>query len=110
VEVRRGAIVLAAGPGEFTAKPRPFVVVQSDLFNDAHESVSICPLTSNVTGNHLFRVAVDSSAGTGLDRESEIQVDKVQSLRRTRLVRQVGTVSATTMTQVDEALRRWLAL
>jgi len=107
--MRRGAVVLAAGPGEYSGKPRPFVVVQSDLF-DAHDSVSLCPVTSVLTGNLLFRVALPASDATGLTRESEVQVDKVQSLRRSRLVRQLGVVSTDAMTQLDQALRRWLAL
>lgn len=110
MEVRRGAVVLAAGPGEFTGKPRPFVVVQSDLFNDAHSSVSLCPVTSVVSGDYLFRVPLAPSDRTGINRDSEVQVDKVQSLRRSRLVRTLGAVPVTTMTQVDDALRRWLQL
>ncbi len=106
----RGHLVLASGPGEYKNKPRPFVIVQSDAFNDAHESFSLCPVTSVISGNHLFRVAVTADAGTGLDRDSEVQVDKVQSLRRERIIRVTGTVPATILTRIDDALRRWLQL
>ena len=41
---------------------------------------------------------------------SEIQIDKIQSLRRQRVVRVIGAVPANIMTMVDDALRRWLQL
>ena len=102
--------MLAAGPGEVTGKPRPFVVVQSDAFNDPHASFSLCPITSITSGDHLFRVPLPSTATTGLNLDSEVQVDKVQTLRRERLVRVIGAASANSMTMVDDALRRWLQL
>lgn len=110
MEVSRGAIVLASGPGEFAGKPRPFLVVQSDVFNETHTSFTLCPMTSKVGGEALFRVAFSSSEETGLLEESEAQIDKVQSLRRHRIVKQIGRAPATVMEQVDQALRRWLAL
>ena len=110
MEVKRGAIVLASGPGEFTNKPRPFLIVQSDVFNPAHSSFSLCPVTSQVGGETLFRIAIEPTVDTGLIDASEVQVDKVQSLRRNRIVRILGQAPATTMEQVDQALRRWLAL
>lgn len=110
MEVTRGAIVLAAGLGETAGKARPFLVVQSDVFNETHASVSLCPMTRNVGGEALFRVPFAPSEATGLREESEAQVDKVQSLRRDRIVQLLGHAPATTMEQVDQALRRWLAL
>jgi mRNA interferase MazF len=103
-------IVLAAGPGDYAGKPRPFLVVQSDLFNGAHASFSLCPMTSHIGGQALFRVAFAPTPETGLREESEVQVDKVQTLRRERIVGIIGRASATAMEQVDQALRRWLEL
>lgn len=110
MELSRGHIVLATGPDETIGKLRLFVVVQSGLFNDVHPSTTVCPLTSVVGGEHLFRVPLIPSDQTGLNRECEVQVDMVQSLRRHRLTRVIGTVPVTTMTQIDDALRRWLQL
>jgi mRNA interferase MazF len=103
-------IVLAAGPGGYSDRPRPFLVVQSNVFNDTHASVTLCPMTSVMGGQTLFRVPFAPAAGTGLTTESEVQVDKVQSLRRERITRAIGLAPATAMEQVDQALRRWLAL
>ena len=110
MDITRGDVVLAVGPVEHANGPRPFVVVQSDVFNGAHASFSLCPITSFVDGNHLFRVPLSLDGDTGLDRDSEVQIDKIQSFRRTRILRVLGAVPLNAMTQVDDALRRWLQL
>lgn len=110
MEIKRGMIVLVEGPDELAEKRRPFLVVQSDLFNEAHASVTLCPMTSLTGGETLFRVPFAPSDETGVPVESEAQVDKIKTLRRGRVVRVLGQASATSMEQVDQALRRWLAI
>lgn len=110
VEIRHGAIVLVAAPDDASGGPRPCVVVQADLFNDSHATVTLCPLTPVVGGEVLFRVAISPQEHTGLTVECEVQVDRITSVRRHRIVKLVGHASATRMEQVDQALRRWLAL
>ncbi len=110
MEIRRGMIVLVEGPEALANKRRPFLVVQSDLFNEAHASVTLVPMTSLTGGETLFRVPFPVSDTTGISVESEAQVDKIKTLRRSRVVRVLGQADATSMEQVDQALRRWLAL
>jgi mRNA-degrading endonuclease toxin of MazEF toxin-antitoxin module len=45
MEIRRGDVVICAAPGEY-GKPRPALVVQSELFNGTHSSVTVCLITS----------------------------------------------------------------
>lgn len=110
MNIERGMIVLAAGPGDAAGTPCPALIVQSDLFNEVHASLTLCPITSIVGGETLFRVPFAPSATNGLRADSEVQVDKVQSLRRQRIVEVIGRAPPTAMEQVDQALRRWLAL
>jgi len=56
--VRRGDLVTVALPGEF-GKPRPALVVQSDLFNETHPTVTVMPLTSELRNAPLFRIVVE---------------------------------------------------
>lgn len=105
----RGMIVVAAAKCDGSPKPRPFLVVQSDVFSE-HATISLCPLTSVMSDTRLFRVSLEASPETGLDRDSEIQVDKLQAVDRDDIVTIVGTIPITTMTRVDDALRRWLEL
>ena len=50
--MRRGDLVTIALQGDY-GKPRPALIVQSDLFNE-HPSVTILPVTSELRGVDLF--------------------------------------------------------
>jgi len=54
-DVTRDAIVVIAAKGAYTGKPRPAVIVQADLFNPTHSSLTLCPVTSDCVGAPLFR-------------------------------------------------------
>ena len=108
--MRRGEIWSFVGKGDFSSKPRPGLIVQSDLFNPHHPSVTACLISSTLTGDYLFRVAVAHDAGNGLLEDSEIAIDKIQAVRIERLGKPIGIASDEVMAQVDNALRRWLDL
>jgi mRNA interferase MazF len=108
--VKRGEIHTFVGKGDFSGKPRPGLIVQSDLFNGYHLSVTVCPLTSILTGDHLFRVFVAADTVNGLEADSEIEIDKLQAVKSTRIGRFVGTIGEDSMSSIDEALRLWLDL
>ena len=71
----RGDIVAIAMRGLYTGKPRPALIVQSDLFNATHSSITICPITSEVVDAPLFRVNIPPGARTGLRVASQAMVD-----------------------------------
>ncbi|MSU65261.1 MAG: type II toxin-antitoxin system PemK/MazF family toxin [Opitutus sp.] len=106
---RRGEVVTCAPPGEF-GKPRSAVVVQSDLFNASHASVTLCPITSHDADAPLFRVTLVPTAGNGLKRASQAMVDKLTILRADRIGSVVGQLSDDELTHLDEAILRWLGL
>jgi mRNA interferase MazF len=51
--VRRGDVVIIAMQGDY-GKPRPALVIQSDLFNDTHSSITVAPVTSTIVDAHCF--------------------------------------------------------
>ena len=108
--MKRGDIVVVATRGAYTGKPRPALVVQSDLFNDTHASVTVCPITSEVIDAELFRIVLPPGARTGLDRPSQVMVDKVVSVPRTAITRTIGRSSGEELATVSGALSRWLEL
>ncbi len=108
--MKRGEIYTFVGKGDFSGKPRPGLIVQSDLFNEYHPSVSVCPITSELTGDHLFRVHINPDPENGLEAASEIQIDKIQSVRSSRVDRYVGTIAEADLVTVGEGLRLWLDL
>ncbi|EZP57531.1 MULTISPECIES: type II toxin-antitoxin system PemK/MazF family toxin [Sphingomonas] len=108
MEISHGAIVLADGPaGE---PQRPCVVVQSDLFNATHATITVCPLTNVIGGEALFRVVMSPREHNGLTAECEVQIDRISSIARERITQVIGHASPTRMEQIDQALRRWLML
>lgn len=108
--MHRGDIVAIAGRGDFSAKPRPALVVQSDLFNEDHPAVTVCPITSHATGDSFYRVPVPSGGQTGLVRDSEVEIDRVQAIWRQRVGQKIGRAPDEVMFAVDAALRRWLEI
>jgi mRNA interferase MazF len=108
--VRRGDIVVIATKGAYTSKPRPALVVQANRFNDAHASITICPITSDCLDAPLFRLSLPPGTRTGLDLPSQVMVDKVVSVPRAAIRRTVGQCDAGELDAVDGALRGWLAL
>jgi mRNA interferase MazF len=108
--VTRGDIVVIATKGAYTGKPRPAVVVQSDLFNATHSSVSVCPVTSDCIDAPLFRISLPPGARTGLRAPSQVMVDKVVSVPSTSVGRAVGRCDDSEIDAVADGLRRWFDL
>lgn len=106
----RGDVVVVATRGAYTGNPRPALVVQADLFNDTHASITVCPVTSDVIDAPLFRVSVPPGTRTGLQTASQVMVDKVVSVPRSAIAKRIGRCDLAELELVDDALRRWLAL
>ncbi|AFC69151.1 hypothetical protein A3305_02635 [Rickettsia amblyommatis] len=61
-------------------KPRPAVVVQSNLYKN-HPSITVCPLTTNLIDAPTFRLLLTP---TEL-KESHIMVDKISAIRSDKI-------------------------
>ncbi len=108
MEVRRGDLVIVIIPGDF-GKPRPALIVQSDAFNEII-SLTVLPLTSDLQPAPLVRITIEPSTGNGLERRSQIMIDKAATVLRAKVGRQIGRVDGATMRAVDGALLRFLEL
>lgn len=104
--MRRGDLVTVALQGDL-GKPRPALLIQSDLF-DAHPSVTILPITSELRDAPLFRIAVAANEHTGLSKASQIMVDKPQSIARNKIGGVIGRLDDETMLAVNRALAVFL--
>ncbi len=106
--MKRGDLVSIALQGDY-GKPRPALIVQSDLF-DEHPSVTILPVTSELRNAPLFRIQVEPNATNGLQKTSEIMVDKAQTVSRERIGEVFGYVSEEQMLAVSRSLAVFLAV
>ena len=109
VNVSRGDFVLVVASGDY-GKPRPALVIQSDLYNDTHRSVTICLVTSTLVDAPLFRIPIKPLKRNGLNVISHVMVDKVQAARRDRIKSVIGSASLAEMRAVDVAIRAWMSL
>jgi|SRR5688572_17546430 mRNA interferase MazF len=100
--MRRGDMVTVAAPGDF-GKPRPALVIQADLFEE-HPSVTLCLVTSTLRDAPLFRITVDPSPENGLQRISQIQVDKIITVVRERIGKVIGRMDDATMLKLNRSL------
>jgi mRNA interferase MazF len=101
--VKRGDIWLVAGGGDYTGKPRPAVILQDDRF-DATDSVTVAALTTDPTDAPLFRVLFQPTPGNGLDVTSRVMADKITTVPRTRLQRQIGRLGRNDITRLNQAV------
>jgi mRNA interferase MazF len=108
--IARGTIVIAALRGDY-GKPRPVLVVQSDVA-EIRFSCVICPLTTHEhdEGSPLVRVPVAPTATNGVNRPSQIMIDKITAMSVAKLSEPVGHLDEATMGQVDRALSLLLGL
>ncbi|MGE0259553.1 MAG: type II toxin-antitoxin system PemK/MazF family toxin [Alphaproteobacteria bacterium] len=104
--MKRGDIVTVSLPGDY-GKPRPALVVRSDLF-DEHPSLTVLPITSHLVDAPLLRIPVGPECG--LDRASQIQIDKAQTPRRERIRSVIGHAGSDTLQEVNRALAVFLGL
>lgn len=102
----RGDVVTVALPGDY-GKPRPALVIQSDLFAE-HPSVTVLPITSELRATPLFRLDIASNPFTGLQQPSQIMVDKIQTVRRAKIGSTLGRLDAAQMLAVNRSLAVFL--
>jgi mRNA interferase MazF len=107
--MKRGDVVVVALSGDY-GKPRPALILQSDLFNETHASVSLAPVTSTIVDAPLFRLTLEPSAETGLRSVSQIMIDKVTTVKRDKVGRRIGHVGDETMLRVNRAIALWFGL
>ena len=82
--MKRGSVVVIAMQGDF-GKPRPAIVVQADVFNDSHSTLTIALITSELVNAPLFRIDIKPSSSNGLSKVCQIQMDKLMTIRREKI-------------------------
>lgn len=106
--MRRGDLVTVAMPGDY-GKPRPALVIQSDLF-DATGTLTVLLLTSTLVEAPLLRPTVQPSADNGLQAISQVMIDKAMSVRRDRVGAVIGRLDEETMLSVARSLAVFLGI
>jgi mRNA interferase MazF len=101
--MKRGDIVIVALQGDY-GKPRPAVIVESDAIPPS-ESVLVCPISSPLHENGPFRrQTVEPTPATGLRAFSQIMVDKLVAIRRSRCGPVIGALDRVAMRELTGKL------
>jgi len=89
--------------GTEPGKVRPVVIVQTDLLNESHPSVIICPLTTNVLPeSEILRVHLDKGQ---LEVVSDILVDQIRAIDKKRLISKLGELTRIQADRLGENIK-----
>lgn len=106
--MRRGDLVTVAMPGDF-GKPRPALIVQADAFAETG-TVTVLLITGTLVNAPLIRLTLPPTAENGLQKPSQVMIDKAMTIRRDRLGSSFGRVDDETMLSVARSLAVFLGL
>ena len=106
--MRRGEFVTIAMQGDF-GKPRPALVIQSNQF-DQHATVTVLPVTSTMVDAPLLRITVQPSAENGLQKPSQVMLDKTMTIKRDKVGPAFGIIDADTMVELERCLAVFLGI
>jgi mRNA interferase MazF len=106
--MKRGDLVAIAMQGDF-GKPRPALVIQADHFNET-ATVTVLPVTSTLIPAPLLRIGVTPNAKNGLQKPSQIMVDKAITVKRDKAGKRIGRIEADTLVEVERCLAVFLGI
>ncbi|MEG4500577.1 type II toxin-antitoxin system PemK/MazF family toxin [Microcoleus sp. F10-C6] len=106
--MKRGEIYyanLSPTVGSEIDKRRPVLVVSNDANNRAANTVTILPITSNVTRVYPFEVLLNPE-DSGLSKPSQVQAQQVRTISKQRISSDaVGSLSEEIMQLVNAVLK-----
>ncbi|WP_392478558.1 type II toxin-antitoxin system PemK/MazF family toxin [Nostoc sp. C110] len=96
--------------GSEMGKRRPVIIVSNNISNSAATTVTILPLTSNVSRVYPFEVLLNPEV-SGLTKPSKVQAQQVRTISKQRITGEVlGSLNADLMVLIDAALKLHLGL
>ena len=107
--MKRGDIVIVTLPGD-SGKPRPAVVLIADDLSDSSSRLVVLPFTTTLMDWPIVRVTIVPSAVNGLQRDSQIMIDRVTSVAREKSGQRIGQLSQDDLSQVDQKFLGFIGL
>ncbi len=111
--MKRGEIYYATldpSIGSETAKRRPILIVSNNISNQAATTLTILPITSNVTKVYPFEVLLQP-VDSGLPKVSKVQAQQIRTISKQRISgNKISSLQESLMQIVDAAIKLHLAL
>jgi mRNA interferase MazF len=104
----RGEFVTITTRGDL-GKPRPARVIQADAFRE-QATVTVLPVASTLVAAPLFRITVLPSTDNGLQKPSQVMVDKAMTVKRDKVGQAFGRIDADAMVEVERCLAVFLGI
>jgi mRNA interferase MazF len=104
----RGDFVTIASQGDF-GKPRPALVMQTDALSE-HPSITVLLVSSTWIDAPLLRVGVQPTPENGLQKPSQVMVDKAMTIKRDKVGPAFGRLDANAMIEVERCLAVFLGI
>jgi mRNA interferase MazF len=102
--MRRGDIVTVAAQGDY-GKPRPAAVIQADVLNQMEtDSTILALITSTLRDAPLLRLTLEPNTANGLQKASQIMVDKLLTVRREKVGDTIGRLSDKQLAELNRLL------
>jgi mRNA interferase MazF len=96
--------------GSEIKKKRPVLIVSNNGNNKAASTVTIVPLTSNITHIYPFEVLLNE-VESSLSKASKAQCQQIRTISKLRLAeKRAGKINQPLMAKIDAALKLHLAL
>ncbi|MBS9388354.1 MAG: type II toxin-antitoxin system PemK/MazF family toxin [Dolichospermum sp. WA123] len=111
--MKRGEIYfanLSPGVGSEMDKRRPVLIVSNDANNNASTTVTILPITSNMSRVYPFEVLLNPE-DSGLSKTYKVQAQQIRTISKQRILGDVvGCLSQELIDLVNDAIKLHLAL
>ena len=101
--MKRGDVVVMVAQGDF-GKPRPAVIVQTDMLNPTHSTILVCPISSNSYEAQLYRIKIAPTKMNGLKKPSHIMADKATALLKQRIKKRIGCLTEDELMELEKSL------
>jgi mRNA interferase MazF len=113
-KMKRGEIYFAnLDPtiGSEIKKKRPVLIVSNDANNKFSKTVTIVPITSNVTKVYPFEVLLETQS-SGLPKVSKAQCHQIRTISIIRIQnrKSIGYIDKKVMLQINSAIKIHLAI
>ena len=104
----RGDLVTIAMQGDF-GKPRPALIIQANQFGE-HVTVTVLPVTGTLVAAPLLRITLQPSAENGLQKPSQVMVDKAMTIKRDKAGPTFGRIDVNALVEVERCLAVFLGI
>lgn len=96
--------------GSEMGKLRPVLIISNDINNRVSSTITILPITSNISSIYPFEVMLQP-IDSGLAKPSKVQAQQIRTISKQRIdTSVVGYLGGELMRNIEAALRLHLAL